>query len=245
MAAQYIEGRIQEWNEIAAKCSRMIAPCNEIADAMIQNGLDAGKVHILPHGIPLPDHRPDYPAVINGRVKFYYVGRIDYTKGIHILLEAFSKVNDEKIELHLIGGTAYKQEKQYMQTLQEKYRKDPRIVWHGKVAPEAVYEMTKDFHVSCAASICLESFGLNIAEALVLGKPVLASRCGGGEMQIEDGVNGWLVPANDVSALAEKIRYIANHTEILPRLSANCRAISIQDHCKQLLEIYQDCQNHG
>jgi glycosyltransferase involved in cell wall biosynthesis len=243
MAAQYIEGKIQEWNEIAEKCSRMIAPCNEIADAMIQNGLDEEKANILPHGIPLPDHRPDYQAVINGCVKFYYVGRICYVKGIHVLLEAFSRVNNTKIELHLIGGIGNKQEEKYMQTLQEKYRNDPRIVWHGKVAPEAVYEMTKDFHVSCSTPIYLEAFGLNIAEALALGKPVLATRCGGGEMQIKDRVNGWLVPTNDVLALAEKICYIANYSEVLPQMSINCRTISINEHCKQLLEIYYQIIN--
>jgi glycosyltransferase involved in cell wall biosynthesis len=105
-----------------------------------------------------------------------------------------------------------------------------------------VYEETCNYHVSSSSSF-LEAFGLNIAEALALGKPVLATRSGGGEMQIEDGVNGWLVPTNDVSALAEKISYIVNHTEILPLLSDNCQAIAIQDHCKQLFEIYQSCQN--
>jgi glycosyltransferase involved in cell wall biosynthesis len=240
MAAQYIEGKIQEWNEIADKCCRVIAPCKAIAEAMIQNGLDEEKVNILPHGIPLPDHRPDYQAVINGCVKFYYVGRICYVKGIHVLLEAFSRVNNTKMELHLIGGTGNKQEEQYMQTLQEKYRNAPRIVWHGKVAPEAVYEITKDFHVSCSTPIYLEAFGLNIAEALALGKPVLATRCGGGEMQIEDGVNGWLVPTNDILTLSDKIRNIAEHPEVLPQMSLNCHATSIAAHCDQLLRIYRE-----
>jgi glycosyltransferase involved in cell wall biosynthesis len=238
IAAQQIEGKKQEWNEIAEKCSLMIAPCSEIAEAMIQNGLRSEKVRVLPHGIPLPKYRPDYPLIIDGRVKFYYVGRIGYAKGIHVLLEAFTKVNDSNIELHIIGGSGNKQLGLYMQKMQEKYRNDSRIVWHGKVAPEAVYEMTKDFHVSCSTPIYLEAFGLNIAEALALGKPVLATRCGGGEMQIEDGVNGWLVPTNDISALAEKIRYIIEHTDILPKLSANCHAISITDHCQKLLGIY-------
>jgi glycosyltransferase involved in cell wall biosynthesis len=239
MAAQHIEGKIQEWNEIAEKCNRMIAPCNEIAEAMIQNGIDCQKVCVLPHGIPLPKHRPDYPPVVDGCVKFYYVGRICYVKGIHVLLEAFSKVANPMIELHLIGGAGNKVEDKYMRTLQNKYHNDKRIIWHGKIAPELVYEETCNYHVSSSSSY-LEAFGLNIAEALALGKPVLATRSGGGEMQIEDGVNGWLVPTNDVIALSDKIRDIAKHPEVLPQMSLNCHATSIAAHCDRLLSIYRE-----
>jgi glycosyltransferase involved in cell wall biosynthesis len=194
---------------------------------------------VLPHGIPLPKHRPDYPPVVDGCVKFYYVGRICYVKGIHVLLEAFSKVANPMIELHLIGGAGNKVEDKYMRTLQNKYHNDKRIIWHGKIAPELVYEETCNYHVSSSSSY-LEAFGLNIAEALALGKPVLATRSGGGEMQIEDGVNGWLVPTNDVIALSDKIRDIAKHPEVLPQMSLNCHATSIAAHCDRLLSIYRE-----
>jgi glycosyltransferase involved in cell wall biosynthesis len=238
-AALHIQNVIAYWSEVAQKCSRMIAPCHEIAEAMIQNGLDSQKICVIPHGIPLPEHRPDYPPVVDGCVKFYYVGRICYVKGIHVLLEAFTEVANPKIELHLIGGAGNKEEDKYMRTLQNKYHNDKRIIWHGKIAPESVYEETRNYHVSSSSSSYLEAFGLNIAEALALGKPVLATRCGGGEMQIKDGVNGWLVPTNDVPALSDKIRDIAEHPEILPQMSLNCHAISIDTHCEQLLNVYR------
>lgn len=236
-ASTTIKSKLTEWNEIAEKCSMMVAPCDEIAQAMIQNGLDPDKVKVIPHGIPLPEERPPYPEVKDGKIKFYYVGRICYVKGIHTLLEAFSKVDNAQIELHLIGGAGNKQEARYMSDLQKRHPNDKRITWHGKIAPEAVFEATRNYHVSSSAAF-LEAFGLNIAEALALGKPVLATRSGGAEMQIEDGVNGWLVPTNDVDACAEKIRYIIAHPEILPEMSMNCHAISIQKHCQALNELY-------
>lgn len=193
---------------------------------------------VLPHGIPLPKRRPTYPSVEGDKLKFYYVGRISYVKGIDILLKAFHSIQNQDIELHLIGGVVGKMETKYLKYLQKEYRSDPRIIWHGKVEPNEIFEITKNFHVGVAASVCMEVFGLNIAESLALGKPVITTRCGGGEMQITDGYNGWLVEPNNAEALAEGIRYVIDHKLILPEMSNNCEAISIQEHCRKLIKIY-------
>ena len=230
----------EEWKTIISGCARMIAPCNAIADAMQRNGLDPQKIIVLPHGIPLPSSVPDFPPVTDGQIKFFYVGRICYVKGLHILLQAFSRLRNPNVELHLIGGAGNKAEKRYETTLKKKYASDQRIVWHGKVAPEDVYEQVRDYHVEVHPTICLEIFGLNIAEALAMGKPVLATRCGGAEMQIEDGVNGWLVEPNDVGSLAEKLQEIStSFTNYDPELSTQ-RVISISQHCKALMQIYEE-----
>ena len=47
-----------------------------------------------------------------------------------------------------------------------------------------------------------ESFGMAALEAMASGKPVVATRCGGVEELVEDGVNGRLVPVGDDEALA-------------------------------------------
>lgn len=239
IAARQIQEKKQQWDEIAEKCYRMVAPCDEIAQAMTQNGLDPDKVKVIPHGIPLPKARPPYPEIKDGKIKFYYVGRICYVKGIHILLEAFSKVDDPRLELHLIGGAGNKHEARYMADLQKRHQGDKRIIWHGKIAPEAVFEATSNYHIS-SSSAFLEAFGLNIAEALALGKPVLATRCGGGEAQVREGENGWLVPTNDPDAMADKIRQIIAHPEILPEMSRNCRATSVREHVAALEKVYKE-----
>lgn len=241
-AARYIDTKQRQWQAIVNDCSIMIAPCHEIAEAMMLNGLDKEKIRVIPHGIPLPPARPDFPPVINGKVKFYYVGRICYVKGIHTLLEAFSSVNNAAIEMHLIGGAGNKHELRYMKKLQKKHSGDKRIIWHGKIAPESIFEATRKYHVSSSAAF-LEAFGLNIAESLALGKPVLSTRSGGGEMQIRDGENGWIVPTNNPKALSEKIAYISNNSDILPQMSANCQAISLQVHCKCLCDTYREVQD--
>lgn len=239
-AALSIEHKRMEWKTIAEKSTRMIAPCYAIYEAMQRNGLDKDKITILPHGIPLPASVPSFPPVINGKIKFFYVGRICYVKGLHVLLQAFSLVNNPHIELHLIGGTGNKTERRYEHQLKKQYSSDPRIIWHGKVTPEQIFNTIRDFHVLVHPTICLEIFGLNIAEALAMGKPVLATRCGGAEMQIEEKVNGWLVRPNDVEELTKKIQEIAVYINHYKPDNSTSKVISIQKHCKSLIRLYEE-----
>lgn len=235
-----IEHKRMEWKTIAESCTRMIAPCYAIFEAMQRNGLDKDKITILPHGIPLPAFVPSFPPVINGKIKFFYVGRICYVKGLHILLQAFSLVNNPHIELHLIGGTGNKTERRYEHQLKKQYSSDSRIVWHGKVTPEQVFNTIRDFHILVHPAIYLEVFGLNIAESLAMGKPVLATRCGGAEMQIEEGVNGWLVEPNHVEELTKKIQEITVRFNQYKPEYLTRKVISIQEHCKSLIRIYEE-----
>jgi len=233
-----INRKLQEWSIIAEKCTYMIAPCYAIRDVMIRAGLDEKKVRVIPHGIPIPYNMPSFSSIKNSRIRFFYVGRICYVKGIHVLLQAFHALRESGVELHLIGGVGNKGECKYMTRLQKKYHKDSRIVWHGKVNPEQVPDEIKNMHVSLSPSIVLEIFGLNIAESLAMGKPVIATRCGGAEMQIEDGVNGWLVTPNSAEALKNKMEDIILDSSVVHLMGVNKGVVSIGRHCGMLLELY-------
>lgn len=239
--ARSIAQKREEWRRIAELCTLMIAPSEVMGEAMTSRGLDKAKLRVVPHGIPLPPQVAPMPSV-DGTLKFFYVGRICYVKGIHVLLEAFSGLAEKNVEMHLIGGSGNKGEERYMQGLKRRYAADPRIVWHGKVQPTEVYATIKDFHVSSSSSSYLESFGLNISESLAMGKPVLATRCGGAEMQIREGVNGWLVSTNNVEAMRAKMEEIILNKYALAGMAENCRrsVVSLQDHCEELMNIYRE-----
>lgn len=253
-AALSIQNKIAEWKTICDKATSIIAPSHAIADAMCRNGLTRDKVTVIAHGIPKNEEiQNDCPSKLGGRahaegvsilahdgkIRFFYVGRICRIKGLYILLEAFSGLTDiNKAELHIIGGAGNKGEQRYMGQLQRKYTSS-NIVWHGKVAPDKVFATIKDFDVMVHPTICLEVFGLNIAESLAMNKPVLATRCGGAEMQIEDGVNGWLVDPNDVEALREKMNEIVEHGIAIGKNMLCIGVNAIDNHVKDLIQVYE------
>ena len=238
-AALAIQNKKAEWRTICDKSTRIIAPSNAIAEAMCRNGLSRDKVTVIPHGIP----KTTQPGVLSeqsGKIRFFYVGRICRVKGVHILLEAFNGIpTPDKAELHIIGGAGNKGEQRYMDALQHRYRAS-NIVWHGKVAPDKVFDTIKDFDVMVHSAIYMEIFGLNIAEALAMNKPVLATRCGGAEMQIREGVNGWLVAPNDVEALRIKMKEIIDNGIPFNIACLSDGVISIESHVNQLVSFYKN-----
>lgn len=238
-AAMCIRDKKSEWDLIVADCAKMIAPCHAIADAMVRNGLDNSKVAIIPHGIPIPAMSTTDITIKSNLIKFFYVGRICYVKGIHILLKAFTLFKDTDVELHLIGGAGNKAEYRYMKNLQQHTKNDNRIIWHGKLNHDETIKLIQSFDISIVPTICVEIFGLNIAEALATGKPVIATQCGGAEMQIEDGINGWLVEPNNIVDLNHKIKIAAKEYKKLNKQTICDNVISIEKHCEVLKKVYQ------
>ena len=228
---QIVTQKLKDWKELAATATHFFAPSNAIAEALKRNGCPSDKITVIPHGIPI--HHTPYIIHHTSTISFYYVGRINYVKGIHVLLKAFSSIDISNIRLHLIGGVGNASESRYMKQLQRQYKRDSRILWHGKVPSEQLPDIIKNFHCLIHPAIYLEVFGLNISEALAQNKYVIATRCGGAEMQIHSESDGLLITPNNVQELQNAIcRYVNNPTQ------PNSSVISIQQHVSDLIKSY-------
>lgn len=233
---QIVTQKLEDWKKLYETATHFIAPSNAIAEALKRNGCPKSKISVIPHGIPQQHHIPSPPFSVlrSPFIKFYYVGRINYIKGIHILLKAFSSIESPNIELHLIGGTGNKSEQRYQNRLKRKFCKDTRIIWHGKLSHEKSIELIKDYHCLIHPTICLEVFGLDIAEAMQQKKYVIATKCGGAEMQIKNNKDGLLVKPNDVNSMIFAIKnYIENP------ISADNTVCSIAEHVDELIDLYK------
>jgi len=241
-ASSSIQHKGAEWQSIYKNASLIIAPSKAIARSMIINGAYVEKVKVLPHGIPLPKHLKisGSTTVVGKPLKFFYVGRICYVKGIHIMLSAFNELSINA-ELNIIGGAGNRNEERYMRRLKNKYKNDARIKWHGKISSEDILDEIDKYDVLIHPTICLEVFGLNIAEALAMGRLVIATRCGGPEMQILDGINGILVNPNSASEIKEAIlKLVKKEISLNP---GKKEVITINEHVTELQRIYEEIAN--
>ena len=246
-----VSRKLAEWKELSEAATHFIAPSDAIAEALRRNGCPEDKITVIPHGIPDKNITIKNQSSREGNtshishltshiINFYYVGRINYVKGIHILLKAFSAIENPNIILHLIGGAGNKTEHHYMKRLSRQYKRDTRIIWYGKIPSEQLHNTIKDFQCLVHPTICLEIFGLDIAEALVQNKFVIATRCGGAEMQIVEGSNGWLVKPNDTKEMQTAMqRYCSEKPQ---PSNSKCKPIGIADHVESLMSLYTKCR---
>jgi glycosyltransferase involved in cell wall biosynthesis len=234
-----IRDKIQAVRDIGQSADRVIAPSPAIADAFVRNGVPEQKVAVVPHGIPLPGYQPLSPDFGDRPLRFIYLGRINHVKGVHVMLRAFKDLQPETYVLHIVGNAVTKSEKRYLKGLQRDFS-SVSAVWHGGIPHVEIPDFIASCDVMVHPAICLEVYGLTIAESLAVGRPVIATRCGGAEVQIRDGENGVLIPPNDPGALSDALlRFIEDHSLIL-KMSRNTGPVrKIEEHVNDLVKLYR------
>lgn len=105
------------------------------------------------------------------------VGRLTYTKGIDLLIEAFARIApSETADDLLIAGEGEAREE--VMGLARRLGVDERVRFLGGVTPEAAVQLLKGCRFAVVPSRS-EGFGLVALECLAAGKPLLATRVGG------------------------------------------------------------------
>ena len=125
-----------------------------------------------------------------------------------LVLEALARLPaDSKIRFTHIGEKLDTPEshacEQELRVLTEKLGLTDRVQWSGWQPGSAGLLKVVDAIVVPSEG---EPFSMIALEAMFTGVPVIATRGGGPEDFIIDGENGWLVPAGDAEALAQRFR---------------------------------------
>lgn len=220
-----------------AKYSHKICANEKLIELFNINGVSENLL-LLPHGVK-PRKKLPLPS-LKGPVKFYYLARIQYSKGLHILIDAFKNIPKDLYELHIIGDTNYmgKKEYKYLEELKKKV-KNINVFFEGSIPNTLLEEKLQEYHVMIHPTICHEIYGIAIAESLSIGRPVLATRCGGAEMQIKEGYNGWTIQPNNIEDMRNTILHIINNKNEIIEFADNTQLPhSLEDYTYKLLDLY-------
>src|SRR3989338_11333505 len=90
-----------------------------------------------------------------------------------------------------------------------------------------------------------ESFGLTLVEAMISGRPVIATAIGGPREIIIDGFNGFLVKPGDYKAMAKKAIDLMNSPSEYNNIVDNARRYAVERYAaerfaKEILDIYAE-----
>jgi glycosyltransferase involved in cell wall biosynthesis len=98
-----------------------------------------------------------------------------------------------------------------------------RIHIRGQLSREALRNAYQRANVLAMPSVCMEPFGLPLAEAMATGLPCVASRTGGMEEILDDKVTGLLVERGSDEALTHALRHLATDGETRERMGREAR----------------------
>lgn len=208
-----------------------VAVSHFVRDRLVAAGYPAGQIEVVQNSVS----RKDSPAPNAGTDGEYigYAGRLSPEKGVDTLVEAARKCN---LPIKIAGDGP----------LMEKLRTSapPNVEFLGRLEYEKLQDFYHRSRFIVAPSRSYEGFPLAAAEAMMHGKPVIASNIGALPELIENGVRGLLVETGDELALAQSMRLLWEDERLCARLGAAAK-VWAEEHChedvfyKRLMAVYE------
>ncbi len=220
----------------------VIAPTRFLA-AKVKENLPRANVLVVPHGNDaLPEQANDHAVAATVRaqgVQIGYLGQIAQHKGVHVLVEAFRKLDPGTATLHIHG--VLESNPDYSVRLRKQVDNAPNIHFHGGYNRDALPAVLASLDAVVVPSVWYENSPLVIMEALGEGVPVITSRLGGMAELVEDGRTGLHFTMGDADALADTLRTFTGDAALRERLRANARnngRYAVADEMRRLEAIY-------
>jgi glycosyltransferase involved in cell wall biosynthesis len=180
-----------------AQAERVLACSRWMVEQLRLNGIAAD-----PIPLPVPAPEPGYVRAPSREPTFLYCGRLNWEKGVDLLLHAFARVLAERpaARLRIQGGGP---RQAALEALAERLGIRRAVRFDGRTSFGEVEMALSQAWALVAPSLWPEPLGLTAIEAITRGVPAIASASGGFAETVEHGVSGYLVPNGDQQALVE------------------------------------------
>ena len=141
-------------------------------------------------------------------VRIGYIGRIEPSKGIEVLLQAVASLPSGRWRLRVAGRAP---NPEYQSALRARFP-SPEIEFVGHVLPAEFYA---SLDVLVVPSMWNEPLGMVVVESLQFGVPVIASKSGGIPEILGSSGAGWLFEAGNAASLGNLLTQLLDDREIL------------------------------
>lgn len=175
------------------------------------------EIKVIPYGFPEVIQKKEYQPLVNRKLKVLFIGGLSQRKGLSYLFEAVDGL-ENKVELTIVGHKAVANCKALNLALEQHY-------WIPSLSHDQVLACMREHDVFVFPSL-FEGFGMVITEAMSQGVPVITTDRTAGPDVIQDGVDGWIVPAGSAIAIKEVLYEILEQPELLEQfgLAAQTKA---------------------
>lgn len=199
-------------------------------------GIGPHRLAVVPHGLSPDDDRPEE----DGRerlglepetVIIGLVGRLDAQKAPELLVEAAAQILRQHRNVHVIviGDGPLKQD---LVARARQRRIAEAFSWLGE-APARHWLPTLDI---LAMPSRYEGFSYVLLEALAAGVPIVCTAVGGVAEAVEDGLNGFIVPHDDIDMLARRLGQLVDDRDLRINMGMQARLRSARFSLEQMID---------
>lgn len=201
-------------------------------------GISSQQLSLLYNTVDVATFTPAPLPYQKGQIlKLLYVGRLTPSKGVEYLIAVMQHLKDANIELSIVGDGE-------LRTQLEQQSKEldlDNITFLG--VRRDINTLMATHHVLVAPSLW-EVFGIVLAEAMAMAKPIIATEVGGIPELIIHEKGGYLCPPADAMALKDAIIKLEKQAEKMEAFGAFNRKrvethFSLEYTTNRLKELYQ------
>lgn len=240
----WVHHRMKEVKRIVSKIDLFIAPSKYLENRFVQDFCIAKeKIIYLDYGFPTQYLLPTQKISANEPYTFGYIGTHIPAKGVNLLIEAFKRL--EQPAILKIFGRENGQSTKALRIMASSSKN--KIEFLGEyINQNLVNDVFSKVDCIVVPSIWGENSPLVIHEAQACKIPVITADFGGMKEYVAHKVNGLLFKHREVESLAEQLNFAVSNPEKMKNLgkvgylySENGLIPNIEEHCKQLVSIYQ------
>lgn len=215
---------------------RFVSKSKVITEIYEKSEIPMAKVREISYSVDINKFKPvdsDSKKIIRNKLNIWkegiiilFVGGINERKGVHLLVDAFIKIERSFPEVRLlIAGPTYKYDQNYINEIKAKIRngdvKDKVILTEKSIDNVDEFMKSSDIFVLPSRQ---EGFPISIIEAMSCGLTVIGSDIPEiARAQIEDGQNGFVFPSGDHKKLTELLERLLNNNELRLQSGINAR----------------------
>jgi glycosyltransferase involved in cell wall biosynthesis len=226
---------------LLSEVNHIVAVCNWVRDILLLNHVPSDKITVIRQGLchDIPEKFNSSPHSPTSTLKIAFLGRLDITKGIHILIAALQTVSELPISLDIYGVSQGAAGDTYQRELQALAVNNSRITFKPPVPSEQVTATLTGYDLLAVPSQLCETGPMVVLEAFAAGVPILGSNLGGIAELVQSEVNGILVEPSSVIAWSQALQRLCLNQDLLKRLRYGIQPPQkIETVANQMLSIY-------
>jgi glycosyltransferase involved in cell wall biosynthesis len=224
----------REFREALLLADHLHSPSEFLKQLLVEFGIPAEHTSVISNGFRY-DPEQVQRKQRGQRIRFGMIG-MHHLKGLHLAIEAFRGLDQDRAELVVYGQEASPRYVNKQKARAQGYN----IRFAGTYEQSAIYEVFRDIDVLLVPSIWYENCPTVIREAFATNTPVITADIGGMAESVHHQQNGLLFRANNAQSLQEQMQAILDNPALIDQFAQQIEApITVQQCTDGILEIYQ------